>query len=448
MKKYILFIITMLIIPTTIFAEYELERQDIYDYKEFFDDLYPVDSGSDSGYSDACGGSKSYMWPIGSDQVTNEKGVEMATGEPNTVYISSTFGATESGIHDYGHGGLDIAPAAAAGVVNVIAAQSGEVISAYNGCVSFGDYSCGGSYGNHIVIKSNDGNYQYYGHLHQNTIKVKAGDKVVQGQVIGKVGSSGHSTGTHLHFEVREGQDEFGARVDPLNYVDPEKPRPSGSGGTSDDDCFIPLELLDWVRYFEGGVEEGDYYVAYDGGDGVVWTIGPGITPHEVEAFRLAGVDPSQIYVGSRVPKADIDRVYLYAMQLHRKSVEKILSDNGVTLNNNQILALTSSEYNGGAGFTYNVIDGYKKYGYTYKLSQSFCEYVHGNGITWPGLIKRRKSEWLVFTSGIYTTHDQQGDDGNIECIGNFNVPNDEKSKLAKIVEETAKGFGGTIHYY
>ena len=44
MKKYVLLImLSIIIMPATVCAEYELERQDIYDYKEFFDDLYPIE---------------------------------------------------------------------------------------------------------------------------------------------------------------------------------------------------------------------------------------------------------------------------------------------------------------------------------------------------------------------------------------------------------------------
>ena len=75
------------------------------------------------------------------------------------------------------------------------------------------------TYGNYIIIQHSDGNYTLYAHLHENTIKVKAGDSVEQGQVIAKMGSSGNSTGTHLHFEVREGQNASSAKVDPLDYV-------------------------------------------------------------------------------------------------------------------------------------------------------------------------------------------------------------------------------------
>ena len=202
MKMNKLFIVLLVFcMPITVYAEYELERQDIYDYKEFFEDLYPIEEEeAESDYTDACGSSK-YFWPIGSDDVTTENGVEKAIGAPNTTYITSYFGSTEAGIHDNGHGALDIAPSADAGVVNVIAAQSGEVVYANTGCVSFEGLgsSCGGGYGNYVVIDHGDNIYTLYAHC-QNNIPVDVGSKVSRGQVIAHMGNSGRTTGYHLHF--------------------------------------------------------------------------------------------------------------------------------------------------------------------------------------------------------------------------------------------------------
>ena len=82
-----------------------------------------------------------------------------------------------------------------------------------------------------VIIQHSDGNFTVYAHLEKGTITVKAGDTVRQGQVIAKVGSSGRSTGPHLHFEVREGANNIKNAVDPLNYVDPKDPRPASSSG-------------------------------------------------------------------------------------------------------------------------------------------------------------------------------------------------------------------------
>ena len=453
-----LMVITVIFLPiSTVNASLESERKDVYDYKEFFDNLFPTEEEEATDYSVACSsGSSSYMWPIGSSDVTTENGVEVAKGDPYPTIITSYFGSTEAGIHDNGHGALDIAPAADAGVVNVIAAQAGEVIVANTGCVSFEGLgsSCGGGYGNYVAIKSDDGNYQYYGHMHQNTLKVKVGDKVVQGQVIGKVGSSGRSTGTHLHFEVREGQDAYGSRVDPLNYVDQDNPRPATTSTEgSNDSCEMPQEFIDFISAMEGGYEEGDYYIAYDGGDGVSWTIGPGLTPYCADAFAEAGVDMSSIYPGARVKKSDIDKVYLTLLNNIRKSIENRLADNNIIMNNNQILALVSFEHNGGQTASDNVISSYKINGNTSKVFSEFCNYVHGTyqgmSYTYPGLIMRRKAEWLIWSSGIYLPTDQdQSSDGSVECVGNFAVPNDKKSLVTPLLEDTAKQYNGIISYF
>ncbi|MFD3915185.1 peptidoglycan DD-metalloendopeptidase family protein [Streptomyces sp. NPDC058603] len=74
----------------------------------------------------------------------------------------------------------------------------------------------GGSYGNQIVIQHSDGMYSQYGHL--SSLEVSAGDSVSAGQEIGLSGSTGNSTGPHLHFEIRTGP-EYGSDVDPVAYL-------------------------------------------------------------------------------------------------------------------------------------------------------------------------------------------------------------------------------------
>ncbi|MFI0960008.1 transglycosylase family protein [Streptomyces sp. NPDC021080] len=74
----------------------------------------------------------------------------------------------------------------------------------------------GGSFGYQVVIRHADGRYTQYGHL--SAISVKAGQSVVSGQRIGRSGSTGNSTGPHLHFEVRTGPG-FGSDIDPVAYL-------------------------------------------------------------------------------------------------------------------------------------------------------------------------------------------------------------------------------------
>lgn len=102
------------------------------------------------------------------------------------------------------HMALDIAnPAAPA----ILAADSGTVI--YAGCVRYG-------YGCHIIIDHGNGYQTLYAHLSEIYVSTEAGKNgVTQGQPIGKMGSTGRSTGTHLHFEIRSG----GQLLNPLSFL-------------------------------------------------------------------------------------------------------------------------------------------------------------------------------------------------------------------------------------
>ncbi len=133
---------------------------------------------------------------------------------PGFSYISSYYGSRWGTTHR----GIDIGDAGIHGGA-AVASKSGTVISVNNSCSH--DYpktsscGCGGGYGNYVVI-SHDGTYStLYGHL--SSAAVSVGQYVSQGQVIGYIGSTGWSTGNHLHFEVRVN----GSAVDPLGYVSP-----------------------------------------------------------------------------------------------------------------------------------------------------------------------------------------------------------------------------------
>lgn len=75
------------------------------------------------------------------------------------------------------------------------------------------------SYGNYIIIAHYNGLYTLYAHGQAGSIAVSQGQKVTQGQQIMRVGSTGNSTGPHLHFEVRTSPGKYANRVNPLNYL-------------------------------------------------------------------------------------------------------------------------------------------------------------------------------------------------------------------------------------
>lgn len=83
---------------------------------------------------------------------------------------------------------------------------SGEVVEA----------GSDGSFGNNVVIKHRDGTYTQYGHL--SSLSVSAGQSVTSGQQIALSGSTGNTTGPHLHFEARTGPD-YGSDMDPVAYL-------------------------------------------------------------------------------------------------------------------------------------------------------------------------------------------------------------------------------------
>lgn len=118
-----------------------------------------------------------------------------------TTRISSGFKSKNRPTHY----GIDIP----GGYLTVVASRPGKVIYVYNKCGHWNTSAAGctaehnNNYGNIIEIQHSDGSVAYYGHLLQNTMKVSVGQYVSAGQELAQTGSSGMSTGAHLHFEIR-----------------------------------------------------------------------------------------------------------------------------------------------------------------------------------------------------------------------------------------------------
>ncbi|MEI3276930.1 MAG: peptidoglycan DD-metalloendopeptidase family protein [Evtepia sp.] len=144
-------------------------------------------SASGSSGSQTTASASGFLWPIASShRVTSPFGwrTHPITGRRNL------------------HGGIDIA---APNGTPIMASKAGVVvISQY-----------GSSYGNYVVISHPDGTRTLYAHMSQRN--VSAGDTVRQGQTVGLVGSTGSSTGNHLHFETWTGSSSS-SRVNPMQF--------------------------------------------------------------------------------------------------------------------------------------------------------------------------------------------------------------------------------------
>ena len=396
-------------------------RRDIYSLKSMYEELAGFDDEDDEIVYESAN-VDAYWWPIGSKETKNVDGKEFAMDAPETVIITSKFGAiNDVSSHANGHGGLDIG-GGRKGETNIIAAKDGTVVYPVDKdkmtCPDGGlGNKCGGGYGNYVIIQHSDGNYTLYGHMYTKSITVKEGDVVKRGQVIGKMGTSGDSNGAHLHFEVRLGENIGTAAVNPLDYVDPDNPRPSVSSNMASGSAVsIANELL----LNEEGIgcsgqlsEEGNNFVACNGGDGVT-TIGPGVTL-QGNPDKFAKYGYGSATVGSRIPKDVVYAIKDEILQDDYNYIVKKLAENGIDdLRDYQLGVLISRYYNSPVTFysgDYNFIKYYKKYNGKYSYDEvnskqeglwasSIC-HPYAPGSQWElGLKRRRMSEWKLFTTG------------------------------------------------
>lgn len=120
---------------------------------------------------------------------------------PGFYYLSSEWNEDRT---TYNHGAIDIAGGGIMGAT-VVAAASGTVAYVNTYCPhnwgKSGSCGCGGGYGKYVWIDHGNGKETIYAHL--SSVAVNQGQYVAAGQTVGFVGSTGYSTGPHLHFECR-----------------------------------------------------------------------------------------------------------------------------------------------------------------------------------------------------------------------------------------------------
>jgi murein DD-endopeptidase MepM/ murein hydrolase activator NlpD len=148
----------------------------------------PISAGHSTKYR--------FIWPEPTSQISQPFG-------PSTFWFEPPYGR-----FPHFHTGVDM-----------VAPFGTQVLAADDGVVALVGTSSQG-YGNYVILAHSGGLDTLYGHL--ATALVKVGDRVTQGQPVGLEGSTGNSTGAHLHFELRINQ----APVDPTPYLPPGQPSP------------------------------------------------------------------------------------------------------------------------------------------------------------------------------------------------------------------------------
>ena len=150
--------------------------------------VIPISAGHSTKYR--------FIWPEPTSQISQPFG-------PSTFWFEPPYGR-----FPHFHTGVD-----------TVAPFGSQVLAADDGVVALVGSSSQG-YGNYVILAHSGGLDTLYGHL--ATALVKVGDRVNQGQPVGLEGSTGNSTGAHLHFELRINQ----APVDPTPYLPPGQPSP------------------------------------------------------------------------------------------------------------------------------------------------------------------------------------------------------------------------------
>jgi GH24 family phage-related lysozyme (muramidase) len=347
-----------------------------------------------------------FAWPVDLNQSPNSAVVGYLYGYTNAYGGNHTGIDIRNGGTLSNQGNFTVGPTIVAAHDGVV--EEAKLIYTSNSSGIDGNQS---GYGNVVKIKTEDGKFMtVYGHL--STISVITGQKVTRGQVIGTMGTTGNSSGVHLHYEIRQD----GSTKDPLLFytTDPvygsyptreDTPagyyRYTGSISSGISNTAASAGLLGFLTSFEGeGPKVGDKYQAYDDGFGNI-TIGAGITWKDHKSqFNAAGI--YSMAEGDLVDIAIVDNIKKNDIAGRVANIKSVLESNGITdLKQYQIDALTSFHYNVG-----NIDDfpaAWKKYGTGEGLwTEFFSKHIYASGEVVQGLVNRRRAEFELFTTGNY----------------------------------------------
>lgn len=373
----------------------------IYDGKDYGVTEIDTSIFKPSEFKFNSGNGTDWWWPIGSSETREVNGVLYADDEPAQIGGLSGFGVRELEGEQNAHKGLDISGGR---YTNIIAAKPGVVtyvedghedgwyISNSNRCMD------GGGWGNYISVRLDDGKLVRYAHLQKGTIKVKIGDTVEQGQLIGQMGTSGSSTGVHLHFEIRDVND---IPLNPMEFVNPDNPRPSASS------------IQKWLWEIEGGSKyiNGKEWTVFnpEGSDDTMnLAHGMVIADYDGADSWYPGIIPGKVHAGDKITEEQANAIWDTKIKGFSDAIDTSCVRYGVTLASHQKDALISYIYRTGygRGQHYKLVSAYSSGGneglWNYMKETYDERYPEGTK-------KRIAEEYELFVKGDYNYNPGSG---------------------------------------
>ena len=386
-----------------------------------------------------------WWWPIGSKETITEGNNIFAAGTPtllgDAVSCVGKNGGSKWGISAGAHThssniGLDIESGSNTNKDYVVSVGRGTVTDKKDNITegSIGNYN--GGMGNYVIVDYGEIIVRYM-HLYHGSIKVKIGDEVDYGQVLGTIGYNGDSSSPHSHTDY---QDKSGNFLDPVDIVDPNNPRPMTqvAYGTVNGLSQIGVFLCAWengtlYKYITGEITDYNYspyiykcitedktkYIMfgddlandgsgnYNFGFGVCFRYADGGW-NNVENFAEEGInikdDKYQHFGTSTLDVGIVDRVKQKCIDNWADWLDDWLNNNGIILNTYQKDACVACLYQGWGNYVLDFINAYKNYGNDPSI-RTYC----------PGMApgdSRYEANWRLFSEGKYI--DDSGKEINV----------------------------------